>query len=43
MKTLAEEVDKSRQPEEVGLMEVAAVLVQEALAEKKAEEPAWPV
>jgi len=34
---VAEEVGKARQAEEAGLMEVAAVLVQETLAEKKAE------
>ncbi len=38
VEALAEEVGKARQAEEVGLKEVAAVLIQEALAEKKAEE-----
>ena len=34
VETVAEEVGKARQAEETGLMEVAAVLIQEALAEK---------
>ncbi len=40
VQALAEEVGKARQAEETGLREVAAVLIQEALAEKKADEGA---